>query len=371
MLVDHRGRAAPPTRPRAGPRPRPWPRSAGTLVGVGRPAPAARRPAPRSRSTPRASRCCVEQADGDWHGAWRAAGEPAPARPDDADVVVPLHGTERAGAVAATALGDDDREVLTAFAAQLASRCEQRELRAEAPSAPTALAEANELRTALLAAVSHDLRTPLASIKASVTSLLQRRRRLHARSDPRAAGDHRRGGRPAQPPRRQPARHEPAADRRARARDRADVGLEEVRARGPRRASTTGRPGRRRRRRDAAARSRRRRAARAGGRQRGRRTRSRWSPADAHVRVEAGVGRRAGRPARHRPGPGIPPRRRERRVPSRSSGSATGRHGSGVGLGLAVARGFVEAMGGELAVEDTPGRWRRPMVDHAWHAATT
>ena len=31
------------------------------------------------------------------------------------------------------------------------------------------------------------------------------------------------------------------------------------------------------------------------------------------------------------------------------------RGGAGVGLGLAVARGFVEAMGGELAVDDTPG----------------
>jgi two-component system sensor histidine kinase KdpD len=31
------------------------------------------------------------------------------------------------------------------------------------------------------------------------------------------------------------------------------------------------------------------------------------------------------------------------------------RDGTGVGLGLAVARGFVEAMGGELTVEDTPG----------------
>ena len=30
--------------------------------------------------------------------------------------------------------------------------------------------------------------------------------------------------------------------------------------------------------------------------------------------------------------------------------------GDGVGLGLAVARGFVEAMGGEVEVEDTPGR---------------
>ncbi len=29
--------------------------------------------------------------------------------------------------------------------------------------------------------------------------------------------------------------------------------------------------------------------------------------------------------------------------------------GSGVGLGLAIARGFVEAMGGELTIEDTPG----------------
>lgn len=36
-----------------------------------------------------------------------------------------------------------------------------------------AAAEGNELKTALLAAVSHDLRTPLASIKASVTSLQQ------------------------------------------------------------------------------------------------------------------------------------------------------------------------------------------------------
>lgn len=35
------------------------------------------------------------------------------------------------------------------------------------------LAEANELRTALLQAVSHDLRTPLASVKASVSSLCQ------------------------------------------------------------------------------------------------------------------------------------------------------------------------------------------------------
>jgi two-component system sensor histidine kinase KdpD len=30
-------------------------------------------------------------------------------------------------------------------------------------------------------------------------------------------------------------------------------------------------------------------------------------------------------------------------------------HGSGVGLGLAIARGFVTAMGGALTIDDTPG----------------
>jgi K+-sensing histidine kinase KdpD len=49
---------------------------------------------------------------------------------------------------------------------------EHRRLAAEAAQAG-ALAEANALRTALLQAVSHDLRTPLASIKASATSLTQ------------------------------------------------------------------------------------------------------------------------------------------------------------------------------------------------------
>ncbi len=58
------------------------------------------------------------------------------------------------------------------FAAQLASALERRRLKSEAGIAE-ALAEANQLRTAILRAVSHDLRTPIASIKASATSLLQ------------------------------------------------------------------------------------------------------------------------------------------------------------------------------------------------------
>jgi two-component system, OmpR family, sensor histidine kinase KdpD len=66
----------------------------------------------------------------------------------------------------------DDLEALQAFAAQLRAALEQERLRREAAKT-SRLSEANELRTALLRAVSHDLRTPLASIKAAVTSLLQ------------------------------------------------------------------------------------------------------------------------------------------------------------------------------------------------------
>jgi two-component system sensor histidine kinase KdpD len=65
----------------------------------------------------------------------------------------------------------DDQRVLNAFLAQLAVALASRELRAEAATA-VALAEADELRTALLRAVGHDLRTPLASIKAAASTLL-------------------------------------------------------------------------------------------------------------------------------------------------------------------------------------------------------
>ena len=66
----------------------------------------------------------------------------------------------------------DERRVLTAFAAQLAIAVRGRVLQEEVAEAAD-LAEVNDLRTAILAAVSHDLRTPLASIKAAVGSLRQ------------------------------------------------------------------------------------------------------------------------------------------------------------------------------------------------------
>jgi two-component system sensor histidine kinase KdpD len=62
--------------------------------------------------------------------------------------------------------------LLAGYAAQAAAALDRERLRIQAAQAE-ALAEGNRMRTALLAAVSHDLRTPLASIKASVSSLRQ------------------------------------------------------------------------------------------------------------------------------------------------------------------------------------------------------
>jgi two-component system sensor histidine kinase KdpD len=62
--------------------------------------------------------------------------------------------------------------LLDGFAAQAAAALDRDRLRSQAAQSE-ALAEGNRMRTALLAAVSHDLRTPLASIKASVSTLRQ------------------------------------------------------------------------------------------------------------------------------------------------------------------------------------------------------
>ncbi|KKF01353.1 sensor histidine kinase [Mycolicibacterium obuense] len=63
-----------------------------------------------------------------------------------------------------------DRRVLTAVAKQAAGLVRQRELAEEAGEAES-IARADELRRSLLSAVSHDLRTPLAAAKAAVSSL--------------------------------------------------------------------------------------------------------------------------------------------------------------------------------------------------------
>jgi len=67
-------------------------------------------------------------------------------------------------------LAASDRRIVEAFAAQAAVALRQERLTVAAAAAKP-LAEADRMRTALLAAVSHDLRTPLASAKAAVASL--------------------------------------------------------------------------------------------------------------------------------------------------------------------------------------------------------
>ncbi|MFC8246486.1 ATP-binding protein [Streptomyces chartreusis] len=104
---------------------------------------------------------------------WTCAGRVGTAqlvdRPEFADVDMPV-GDHMALALSGRVLPASDRRVLAAFAAQAAVVLDRQRLQHQAGQA-RALAEGNRIRTALLAAVSHDLRTPLAGIKASVSSL--------------------------------------------------------------------------------------------------------------------------------------------------------------------------------------------------------
>jgi two-component system sensor histidine kinase KdpD len=278
-----------------------------------------------------------------------SVGEPVPSRPEDGALSVPLDGITQL-VVAGARLDPDDLTLLRAFTGQIGLALESRQLRAEVVVAE-GLVEANALRTALLAAVSHDLRTPLASIKASVTSMLQR----DVEWTPEAKNEFL-------------VTIDEQTDRltaivgnlldmsrlTAGAYDlvRFDVGLEEVVG-----------------------------LAISGALERSRvvvdvpETLPRvhadpalleravanvvenavaWSPDDVPVRVEAGV---VGDQVHLRVvdrGPGAPPDQRARMFePFQRLGDQG--NGPGVGLGLAVARGFVELMGGEITVEDTPG----------------
>jgi len=79
--------------------------------------------------------------------------------------IVLVHDAEADG------LSDDERNVVRTFASQMALALEGMRLASEASKARLD-AETNSLRAALFSSVTHDLRTPLASITASVTSLL-------------------------------------------------------------------------------------------------------------------------------------------------------------------------------------------------------
>jgi two-component system sensor histidine kinase KdpD len=89
---------------------------------------------------------------------------------DSADTAIEVGDDEFWMLLAGHSLPAADRRVLTVVANKAASLVRQRELAAEAGRAE-AIEKADELRRSLLSAVSHDLRTPLAGAKAAVSSL--------------------------------------------------------------------------------------------------------------------------------------------------------------------------------------------------------
>ncbi|WP_454791717.1 ATP-binding protein [Mycolicibacterium lutetiense] len=89
---------------------------------------------------------------------------------DTADTAIEVGDDEFWLLMAGRKLAARDRRVLSAVAKQAAGLVKQRELTEEAGKS-AAIAQADELRRSLLSAVSHDLRTPLAAAKAAASSL--------------------------------------------------------------------------------------------------------------------------------------------------------------------------------------------------------
>ncbi|MFR9731328.1 DUF4118 domain-containing protein [Saccharopolyspora sp. MS10] len=117
------------------------------------------------------SAALLERAGDSWRIAASIGTRPC-GRPGDADVDVEITADvhlalRRPGG---RPLPADDRTVLEAAAGQALVALRQQRMAVEAAEAQRQ-ADASRLRTALLSAVGHDLRTPLASIKASVSSL--------------------------------------------------------------------------------------------------------------------------------------------------------------------------------------------------------
>jgi signal transduction histidine kinase len=107
-----------------------------------------------------------------------------------------------------------DRALLRTFANHAALALERAQLREQALRSEL-LEEVDRLRHALMGAVSHDLRTPLATMKVASSILLDPTIPLSASDAARAARAHRRGDRPPDPAGHQPARHDPHRRRRA------------------------------------------------------------------------------------------------------------------------------------------------------------
>jgi two-component system, OmpR family, sensor histidine kinase KdpD len=279
-----------------------------------------------------------------------STGAPIPETPDQGDLSIPID-AEMELVVVGPQLAAEDLALLQAFTGQLALALERRQLRAEAAVA-AGLAEANDLRAAILAAVSHDLRTPLASIKAAATSLLQQdvdwtpqaTHELLATIDEETDRLNTLVGNLLDMGRLQTGALQLVMR---------DVGLEEVvpaaiKGLGDRAQAVEVTMDETLPRVHADAALLERAVANIVG------NALTWSPSDHPVRIDACVvGDRVDLRVVDQ-GPGIPPEQRDRMFqPFQRLGDQS--NDGGTGLGLAVAKGFVDAMGGEITVEDTPG----------------
>jgi two-component system, OmpR family, sensor histidine kinase KdpD len=275
--------------------------------------------------------------------------------PDLADVAVPTSGAESGWLLAmyGRPLPPSDHRLVELFAAQAVLAVERERLTRQAEQGER-LRQADKVRTAVLAAVSHDLRNPLATIKFSISSLRDRsidwtaadRDELLASTD--AAADQLDGllANLLDLSRLQTGVLTPV--RRACSVDevvhRALIGLPADRIRDdipddlPLIDTDAGLLERVIANITANA--------------------VRYAPGDTRVRLLAGeISDERGRRVQIRVvdhGPGVPADERDEMfAPFRRLGDVP--RGSGVGLGLAVARGLAEAVGAGIEVDDTPG----------------
>ncbi|MBO0518266.1 hypothetical protein J0695_42155, partial [Streptomyces beijiangensis] len=107
---------------------------------------------------------------GRWHIAAGVGDEPC-ATPDEGDADIPV-GDGLSLVLRGHPLPAAARRVLEAYAAQAAVALRQQRLEEQAEKARP-IAEADRARTAVLHAISHDLRTPLAAAKDAVNRLAE------------------------------------------------------------------------------------------------------------------------------------------------------------------------------------------------------
>jgi len=104
-----------------------------------------------------------------WHVVSSSGTGPPVRSPGEADTVVPV-GADGVLALHGRVLKESDQHVLSAFTAQATAALERRDL-ARASAHAATLEAAEKMRTALLTAVSHDLRAPLAAARTAVSTL--------------------------------------------------------------------------------------------------------------------------------------------------------------------------------------------------------